>query len=133
VFLQNITGFMVGRKYENEGIARNGAKMVTAVATASGAQIHHHHWRQLWRWQLRHVRPRLLAPLFVDVAQRAHQRHGRRAGASVLATVKRDGIEGQAAATGAWKRKKPSKPPFAASTKSRATPTTPPPACGTTV
>ena len=35
VFLQNITGFMVGRKYENEGIARNGAKMVTAVATAS--------------------------------------------------------------------------------------------------
>ena len=34
VFLQNITGFMVGRKYENEGIARNGAKMVTAVATA---------------------------------------------------------------------------------------------------
>jgi 3-methylcrotonyl-CoA carboxylase beta subunit len=35
VFLQNITGFMVGRKYENEGIARHGAKMVTAVATAS--------------------------------------------------------------------------------------------------
>ena len=35
VFLQNITGFMVGRKYENEGIARNGAKMVTAVATAN--------------------------------------------------------------------------------------------------
>jgi 3-methylcrotonyl-CoA carboxylase beta subunit len=34
VFLQNITGFMVGRKYENEGIARNGAKMVTAVSTA---------------------------------------------------------------------------------------------------
>jgi 3-methylcrotonyl-CoA carboxylase beta subunit len=34
VFLQNITGFMVGRKYENEGIARAGAKMVTAVACA---------------------------------------------------------------------------------------------------
>jgi len=34
VFLQNIAGFMVGRKYENEGIARHGAKMVTAVATA---------------------------------------------------------------------------------------------------
>lgn len=34
VFLQNITGFMVGRRYENEGIARHGAKMVTAVATA---------------------------------------------------------------------------------------------------
>ncbi len=35
VFLQNITGFMVGRKYEAGGIARDGAKMVTAVACAS--------------------------------------------------------------------------------------------------
>ena len=34
VFLQNITGFMVGQKYENSGIAKNGAKMVTAVACA---------------------------------------------------------------------------------------------------
>src|SRR5665213_1438360 len=34
VFLQNITGFMVGRKVEHEGIARHGAKMVTAVACA---------------------------------------------------------------------------------------------------
>lgn len=35
VFLQNITGFMVGKRYENEGIAKNGAKMVTAVACAN--------------------------------------------------------------------------------------------------
>jgi 3-methylcrotonyl-CoA carboxylase beta subunit len=35
VFLQNITGFMVGRKYENEGIAKHGAKLVTAVSTAN--------------------------------------------------------------------------------------------------
>lgn len=35
VFLQNITGFMVGKKYEHEGIAKNGAKMVTAVSCAS--------------------------------------------------------------------------------------------------
>ncbi|TYL79822.1 carboxyl transferase domain-containing protein [Bradyrhizobium cytisi] len=35
VFLQNITGFMVGKKYETGGIARDGAKLVTAVATAS--------------------------------------------------------------------------------------------------
>jgi 3-methylcrotonyl-CoA carboxylase beta subunit len=35
VFLQNITGFMVGRKYEAGGIARDGAKLVTAVATAA--------------------------------------------------------------------------------------------------
>ncbi len=34
VFLQNITGFMVGRKYETGGIAKDGAKMVTAVACA---------------------------------------------------------------------------------------------------
>jgi 3-methylcrotonyl-CoA carboxylase beta subunit len=34
VFLQNITGFMVGRQYEAEGIAKHGAKMVTAVACA---------------------------------------------------------------------------------------------------
>ena len=35
VFLQNITGFMVGRKYEAGGIAKDGAKLVTAVATAN--------------------------------------------------------------------------------------------------
>ena len=35
VFLQNITGFMVGRRYEHEGIAKHGAKMVTAVACAA--------------------------------------------------------------------------------------------------
>lgn len=35
VFLQNITGFMVGRQYENEGIAKHGAKLVTAVSTAT--------------------------------------------------------------------------------------------------
>lgn len=34
VFLQNITGFMVGQKYEADGIAKHGAKMVTAVATS---------------------------------------------------------------------------------------------------
>jgi 3-methylcrotonyl-CoA carboxylase beta subunit len=39
VFLQNITGFMVGRRYENEGIARHGAKMVTAVATTRVPKI----------------------------------------------------------------------------------------------
>lgn len=35
IFLQNITGFMVGRQYENEGIAKHGAKMVTAVSTVN--------------------------------------------------------------------------------------------------
>jgi 3-methylcrotonyl-CoA carboxylase beta subunit len=35
LFLQNITGFMIGRDYEAGGIAKNGAKLVTAVATAA--------------------------------------------------------------------------------------------------
>jgi 3-methylcrotonyl-CoA carboxylase beta subunit len=39
LFLQNITGFMVGRKYEAGGIAKDGAKLVTAVATASVPKI----------------------------------------------------------------------------------------------
>jgi 3-methylcrotonyl-CoA carboxylase beta subunit len=39
LFLQNITGFMVGGKYEAEGIARHGAKLVTAVATASVPKV----------------------------------------------------------------------------------------------
>ncbi len=39
IFLQNVTGFMVGQKYENEGIARHGAKMVTAVATTKVPKI----------------------------------------------------------------------------------------------
>jgi hypothetical protein len=45
LFLQNITGFMVGRKYEAGGIAKDGAKLVTAVACA-GAEGHRHHRRQ---------------------------------------------------------------------------------------
>ena len=39
IFLQNITGFMVGRKVENAGIVRDGAKLVTAVATAQVPKI----------------------------------------------------------------------------------------------
>ncbi len=99
VFLQNITGFMVGRKYENEGIARNGAKMVTAVATAAvpkftiiiggsfgagnyGMCGRAYSPRFLWMWPN--------ARISVMGGEQA---------ASVLATVKRDGIEGKG---GAW-------------------------------
>lgn len=39
LFLQNISGFMVGGKYEAEGIAKNGAKLVTAVATAQVPKV----------------------------------------------------------------------------------------------
>jgi 3-methylcrotonyl-CoA carboxylase beta subunit len=93
VFLQNITGFMVGRKYENGGIARDGAKMVTAVATAAvpkftvliggsfgagnyGMCGRAYSPRLLWTWPN--------ARISVMGGEQA---------ASVLATVKRDGIE----------------------------------------
>ncbi len=99
VFLQNITGFMVGRKYENEGIARNGAKMVTAVATAAvpkftviiggsfgagnyGMCGRAYSPRFLWMWPN--------ARISVMGGEQA---------ASVLATVRRDGIESKG---GSW-------------------------------
>ena len=99
VFLQNITGFMVGRKYENGGIARDGAKMVTAVATAAvpkftvliggsfgagnyGMCGRAYSPRLLWTWPN--------ARISVMGGEQA---------ASVLGTVKRDGIE---AAGKAW-------------------------------
>jgi len=93
VFLQNITGFMVGKKYENAGIARDGAKMVTAVATAKvpkftviiggsfgagnyGMCGRAYSPRFLWMWPN--------ARISVMGGEQA---------ASVLATVRRDGIE----------------------------------------
>jgi 3-methylcrotonyl-CoA carboxylase beta subunit len=93
VFLQNITGFMVGRKYENGGIASDGAKMVMAVATAKvpkftvviggsfgagnyGMCGRAYSPRFLWMWPN--------ARISVMGGEQA---------AGVLATVKRDGIE----------------------------------------
>ena len=80
IFLQNITGFMVGRKYEAGGIAKDGAKMVTAVACARVPKLTVIIGGLVRRRQLRHVRARLRAALLVDVAERAHLGHGRRAG-----------------------------------------------------
>ncbi len=62
------------------GIAKDGAKMVTAVAMRQRAQVHGDHRRQLRRRQLRHVRPRLSARASCGVAQRPHLGDGRRAG-----------------------------------------------------
>ena len=80
VFLQNISGFMVGREYEAGGIAKHGAKLVTAVSLRARAEADRDRRRLLRRRQLRHVRARVLAALPVHVAERAHQRDGRRAG-----------------------------------------------------
>jgi 3-methylcrotonyl-CoA carboxylase beta subunit len=101
VFLQNITGFMVGKKYENAGIAKDGAKMVTAVATAAVPKLtvviggsfgagnyamcgRAYSPRFLWTWP----------------NSRVSVMGGEQA-ASVLATVRRDGIE---AAGKTWSR-----------------------------
>ena len=80
LFLQNISGFMVGGKYEAEGIAKNGAKLVTAVATASvpkitvliGGSFGAGNYGMCGRA----YQPRFLFTL----AQCAHLRDGRRAG-----------------------------------------------------
>ena len=61
LFLQNITGFMVGKAAEAGGIAKDGAKMVTAVACAQVPKITVIIGGSLRRRQLRHVRARLLA------------------------------------------------------------------------
>ena len=93
IFLQNITGFMVGRKYEAEGIAKHGAKLVTAVATANVPKItmligasygagnygmagRAYSPRFLWTWPNSRIAVM-----------------GGEQAAGVLATVKRDGIE----------------------------------------
>ncbi|HJS62451.1 MAG TPA: carboxyl transferase domain-containing protein [Pseudolabrys sp.] len=97
LFLQNITGFMVGRAYENEGIAKHGAKLVTAVATAAVPKLtliiggsfgagnygmcgRAYSPRFLWMWPN--------ARISVMGGEQA---------ASVLATLRRDGIESQGA------------------------------------
>ena len=95
----------------------HGAKMVTAVATRQRAQVHGHHRRQLRRRQLRHVRPRLLAALPVDVAQRAHLRDGRRAGRQRAGHRQARRHRGQGRRTGAPRKKKPSRRRSASSTK----------------
>ena len=94
LFLQNITGFMVGRKYENAGIAKDGAKMVTAVACSHvpkftvviGGSFGAGNYamcgraygaRFLWMWPN--------ARISVMGGEQA---------ASVLSTVRRDAIEG---------------------------------------
>jgi len=93
VYPQNITGFMVGRKYENGGIAKDGAKMVTAVATAQvpkftviiGGSFGAGNYGMCGRA----YSPRLL---WIWPNARISVMGGEQA-ASVLATVKRDGME----------------------------------------
>ena len=57
LFLQNIAGFMVGRKYEAGGIAKDGAQTGDGRGLRAGAEDHAHRWRFVRRGQLRYVRP----------------------------------------------------------------------------
>ncbi len=80
VFLQNIAGFMVGQAAEAGGIAKDGAKLVTAVACAAVPKYTVVIGGSFGAGQLRHVRPRLQPALLVPVAERPDLCHGRRAG-----------------------------------------------------
>ena len=71
---------MVGREYEAGGIAKHGAKMVTAVACARVPKLTVVIGGSFGAGQLLDVRPGLLAPLPVDVAERQDLGDGRRAG-----------------------------------------------------
>src|SRR5215203_4329415 len=95
LFLQNISGFMVGGKYEAEGIAKNGAKLVTAVATAQVPKITvligGSFGAGNYGMAGRAYSPRFL---FTWPNARISVMGGEQA-ASVLATVKRDNIEAE--------------------------------------
>ena len=131
VFLQNITGFMVGREYESRGIAKDGAKLVTAVACSVGAEVHRRHRRVVRCRQLRDVRAGLRAAVPVDVAQRPHLGDGRRAG-GVGAGDGAPRREEAAAVPCRPRRRRSSRRRSGRSTRGRARPTTPRPGCGTT-
>ena len=79
VFLQNITGFMVGSRYEQGGIIKDGAKLINAVSNSTVPAPHHHDRRVVRRRQLRHVRPRLRPALRLHLAQPPHRGDGARA------------------------------------------------------
>jgi len=81
-------------QYENEGIARHGAKMVTAVATAQVPEIHHHHRRQLSGQATTGMCGRAFNRAFCGMWPNARIcALGGEQAASVLATARRDGIE----------------------------------------
>jgi 3-methylcrotonyl-CoA carboxylase beta subunit len=99
LFLQNITGFMVGRKYENGGIAKDGAKMVMAVSTAQVPKITMLIGGSFGAGNYG-MCGRAFAPRFLWTwpNSRISVMGGEQA-ASVLATVRRDGVEAKG---GAW-------------------------------
>ena len=80
LFLQNITGFMVGKDYERGGIAKDGAKMVHAVANAAVPKLTVIIGGSFGAGNYGMCGPRLFAALPLHVAQLPHLGHGRAAG-----------------------------------------------------
>ena len=76
LFLQNITGFMVGTRYEQGGIIKDGAKLINAVSNSTVPHLTLMVGASLRRRQLRHERPRLRPALRVHLAEPPHRRHG---------------------------------------------------------
>ena len=76
VFLQNITGFMVGQKIRGGRHRQGRCQVGDGRFLRPRTEVHRHHRRQLRGGKLRHVRPRLRPALPVDVAQRANLGHG---------------------------------------------------------
>jgi 3-methylcrotonyl-CoA carboxylase beta subunit len=99
VFLQNITGFMVGRKYEAGGIAKDGAKMVTAVASSAVPKFTVITGNSFGAGNYA-MCGRAYAPRFLWMWPNARiSVMGGEQAANVLARVRRDGIEAKG---GTW-------------------------------
>ena len=132
LFLQNIVGFMVGRDYEAGGIAKDGAKMVTAVACAQVPKITliigGSYGAGNYGMCGRAYGPRFL---FTWPNARISVMGGEQA-ASVLATVKRDNIEAGWRANGRRSKKRNSSSRCATNLKSKAIHILPRRGCGTT-
>ena len=132
LFLQNITGFMVGREYEAGGIAKHGAKMVTAVACARVPKLTVVIGGSFGAGNYSMCGRAYSPALPVDVAERQDLGDGRRAGRVRARHRQARPVGGARRGVERRGRGGRSAPRSASSTSTRATPTTPPPGCGTT-
>jgi acetyl-CoA carboxylase carboxyltransferase component len=76
LFLQNTTGYMVGKEFEQRGIIKDGAKMINAVTNSRVPHLTDQHGRLVRRRQLRHVRAGVRPTLPVRLAQREERGDG---------------------------------------------------------
>ncbi len=132
LFLQNISGFMVGKDYEAGGIAKDGAKMVTAVACAAVPKLTLIVGGSFGAGNYGMCGPRLWAALPVHLAERAHLGDGRRAGGERARHRQARQSRGRGQEVDARPRRTNSSARSASNTRTRAIPISPPRGCGTT-